>query len=415
MKEESGLSIPRGVWMLGLVSLLMDLSSEMIHSLLPVYVVTVLGAGTLWLGLIEGIAEGTASISKVFSGVLSDRSRRRKPIVVVGYGLAALAKPLFPLATTATWVLTARFIDRVGKGIRGSPRDALVADITPPQMRGAAYGLRQALDTAGALLGPLLALVVLTAVSGDIRTVFWIASVPAVAAVAVLMLLVQEPQKQSASDPSASAPFQSPQPSAPSPRLSFRHWGANYWFVVLIGGLIGIARFSDAFLVLRASHEGLPIVWTPLALAVMNIAYVATAYPFGRLSDRIDRTWLMGSGIIVLLISHLLLALGTNLGIVFVGIALWGLHMGLTQGLLSAMIADASPIQFRGSAFGAFHLVCGAALLCGSLLAGTIWQWHGPRMTFLVGAGLSTIALACVVGYRRRSGLTDPRAGSESE
>jgi MFS family permease len=408
VKVKPGRSIPRGVWVLGLVSLCMDLSSEMIHSLLPVYLVTVLGAGTVWLGLIEGIAEGTASITKVFSGVLSDRIGRRKPLVVVGYGLAAVVKPAFPLAPTAAWILAARFVDRVGKGIRGAPRDALVADITPPEVRGAAYGLRQTLDTAGAILGPLVALVLLTTVSDDMRTVFWIATLPAIAAVLVLVLFVHEPPNQPVVAGSKTGGNERRPPSAPIPRQRVHQFGGSYWYIVVLAGLIGISRFSEAFLVLRASESGLPILWTPAALAIMNVAYAASAYPLGKLSDRFNRTVILAGGLAVLAVSHLLLAMGANLGMVLLGILMWGLHMGLTQGLLSAMVADAAPVEHRGSAFGIFHLVSGASLLCGSLLAGIIWHWQGSRMTFLFGAACSAITLASLVRHRGRSDRIDP-------
>lgn len=384
--------IPAGVWVLGLVSLCMDLSSEMIHSLLPVFLVSGLGVGAVVLGVIEGIAEATASISKVFSGVLSDMIGRRKPLVVAGYGLAALTKPLFPLATSAAWVLAARFIDRIGKGIRGAPRDALVADMSPPGVRGAAFGLRQALDTAGALLGPLAALALINVFSGNFRAVFWIATVPAIAAVAVLIVFVREPAEQTA-------------PLKRSARIQWRELRqlrAAFWFVVAIGALFSLARFSEAFLVLRANNVGLAENWTPLALAVMNVAYVASAYPFGRLSDRVDRVWLLAGGSIVLAIADLLLALGDHLSVIVLGIALWGIHMGMTHGLLAVMVADAAPKDLRGSAFGVFNFVSGIAMLIGSVLAGALWQWYGPRWTFLVGAALTGLSLAGLLWRRLR-------------
>jgi MFS family permease len=375
--------IPHGVWILGLVSLCMDLSSEMIHSLLPVFLVTGLGAGAILIGVIEGIAEATASISKVFSGVLSDYIGRRKPLVVAGYGLAALTKPLFPLATSAAWVLAARFVDRIGKGIRGSPRDALVADLTPPAVRGAAYGLRQALDTAGALLGPLAALALMMLPNANVRTVFWVATMPAMAAVAVLVIFVREPAER----------------AAPANRSTQIHWrelrqlrGA-FWFVVAIGAVFSLARFSEAFLVLRADNVGLAKNWTPLALAVMNVAYVTSAYPFGRLSDRVDRVLLLIGGSVVLVVSDLILALGERLSVILIGIGLWGIHMGMTYGLLAAMVADTAPADLRGSAFGVFNFVSGIAMLISSVMAGALWQWYGPRWTFLVGASLAAAAV----------------------
>jgi MFS family permease len=382
--------IPRGVWLLGLVSLCMDLSSEMIHSLLPVFLVSGLGAGAIWLGVIEGIAEATASISKVFSGVLSDAIGRRKPLVVAGYGLAALTKPLFPLATSAGWVLVARFVDRIGKGIRGAPRDALVADITPAAIRGAAYGLRQALDTAGALLGPLVALLLINMFSGNVRAVFWVAAVPAIAAVAVLVIFVREPEEHAArSNQSAKLHWR-----------ELRQLSGSFWFVVTIGAVFSLARFSEAFLVLRANDVGLAENWTPLALAVMNVAYVVSAYPFGRMADRVDRVWLLAGGATVLAVADLSLALGDSLSVILVGVGIWGIHMGMTHGVLAAMVAGAAPKELRGSAFGVFNFVSGIAMLISSVLAGALWQWYGPRWTFLVGAGLSAVTLAGLAWWR---------------
>jgi MFS family permease len=315
---------------------------------------------------------------------------------VIGYGLAALTKPLFPLAQSAILVLVARFVDRIGKGIRGAPRDALIADITSPDARGAAYGLRQALDTAGALLGPLIGLALLSVLSGDdshvLRTVFWIAAVPAFVAVVVLVLFVHEPADR---------------PTRTKPQLQL-HWrelhqlGSAFWFVVILGGVFALARFSEAFLILRATDVGLALKRTPLALAVMNIVYVASAYPFGQLADRIDRAWLLASGLVVLIASDVILGLTLPLSMIFVGIALWGLQMGLTQGLFSAMVADAAPAGLRGSAFGVFYFVTGICALLASGLAGLLWASSGPELTFRVGAAISAIALCGLLGYRSR-------------
>lgn len=396
-KMESGhqqaakVKIPRAIWMLGLVSLFMDVSSEMIHALLPVFMVSVLGTGAAAVGLIEGVAEATASISKVFSGALSDWIGRRKPLAVFGYGLAALTKPLFPLATSAAWILTARFVDRIGKGIRGAPRDALIADSTPPEVRGAAFGLRQSLDSLGAFLGPLAAIVLMGLLADDIRTVFWIAAVPAFAAVAILVFGVKEPARHGEQSVR---------------RLP--HWrdvrvlGRPFWAVVAVGAVFSLARFSEAFLILRAREAGFSFTWTPLVLVVMNLAYFASAYPTGWLSDRLGRIRLLAVGLAVLILSDLVLAFGQHIALVVLGVALWGLHMGLTQGLLATMVADTAPEALRGSAFGAFHFVGGLAALLASLLAGALWQWHGPSLTFIVGAGFSAAALVGLVWWRVR-------------
>ncbi len=378
--------IPRTVWMLGLVSLCMDASSELIHSLLPVFLVGTLGASPAILGLIEGIGEGTASIAKVGSGWLSDRLRRRKALAVAGYGLAALSKPLFPLAASPAMVLGARFVDRLGKGIRGAPRDALVADITPPEVRGAAFGLRQALDTAGAFLGPALAIALMALLANDIRAVFWWSLVPAVLAVALLALGVEDPK----TDPKSAA-------RAPVGWRELRAMPASLWIVVAIGAVFSLARFSEAFLVLRAKDAGLALGLTPLVLIAMNVVYAAIAAPAGRLSDRIDRRLVLGAGLIALIGADLTLAwAGRGLGGVFAGIALWGLHLGLTQGLLSAMVADAAPAHARGTAFGLFNLVSGFAYIGASAAAGLLWQRIGPQATFEWGGAFALITLVAL-------------------
>jgi MFS family permease len=377
----------------------MDLSSEMIHALLPVFVTSVLGASMTTLGIIEGVAEGTAAFAKVFAGTLSDRARRRKPLVVLGYGLSALTKPFFPLAQSASWVFSARFVDRIGKGIRGAPRDALIADITPPASRGAAFGLRQALDTAGALAGPLLALGLMVALVGSdefrIRTVFWIAAVPAAFAVLLLLLFVREPAEHAAPG----------EPRALPHRSDIRQLGRGFWLIVAIGGLFSLARFSEAFLVLRVTEAFVQpgeearsaLALAPLALAVMNLTYVLTAYPFGKAADRLNRLGLLAGGLVVLIASDAVLAFGTSLAAALGGVAMWGVHMGITQGLLSAMVADAAPKALRGTAFGVYNCVSGMAALAASVLAGLLWTQIGPKGTFLTGAAFAAAALASLL------------------
>ncbi|HMN74529.1 MAG TPA: MFS transporter [Burkholderiaceae bacterium] len=381
--------IPPAIWALGFVSLLMDISSEMIHSLLPVFLVGTLGASALALGLIEGAAEATALIVKVFSGVLSDAMGRRKPLAVLGYGLGALSKPLFALAPTAGFVLAARLIDRVGKGIRGAPRDALVADLAPPAVRGAAFGLRQALDTVGAFLGPLLAIALMLLWANDLRAAFWVAVIPAVLSVALLAFGVQESER-TASEPRVN----------PIRRDRLRQLGAGYWWIVAIGAVFTLARFSEAFLVLRAVDAGLPTAWTPLVFVGMNLVYALVAYPFGRLADRMSHRRLLAAGLAVLIAADVLLALGTNGAVVGCGIALWGLHLGITQGLLATMVAGAAPPALRGTAFGFFNLASGVALLAASTLAGLLWDRIGGGATFAAGAVFSAAALAVLLWRR---------------
>ena len=386
--------IPGSVWMLGLVSMSMDISSEMIHALLPLYLVTVLGASTLTVGIIEGIAEAAASITKIFSGALSDYLGKRKWLAAFGYGLAAFTKPVFPLASSIGWLVAARFVDRVGKGIRGSPRDALVADLTPADLRGGAYGLRQSLDTIGAVLGPLLAVVFMAAFANDFTAVFWIAVIPAFISVAIIVFGVHEPER-----PQALRKVRAPLSRAELARLS-----RVYWMIVGVAAIFTLARFSEAFLLLRAQSVGLPLAVVPVVLVVMNVAYTLTAWPAGALSDRIGRYGVVTVGFALLVLADLALAIGGSVAIVMLGVVLWGLHMGLTQGLLSALVADTAPEELRGTAFGMFNLVSGVAMLAASILAGALWDIAGPAGTFLAGAAFTAIALAALPFVRWRAG-----------
>ena len=378
--------IPSGVWALGFVSLLMDVSSEMIHSLLPVFLVTTLGTSVFVVGLMEGAAEATALIVKVFSGVLSDYWGKRKPLAILGYGMGALSKPLFALASSAGLVLSARLLDRVGKGIRGAPRDALVADITPPDLRGAAFGLRQSLDTVGAVLGPLLAMGLMLLWTNDFRAVFWVATVPAFLCVALLIVGVREPER----------PAGLPR-SNPISRVNLARLGAPYWWVVGIGAVFTLARFSEAFLLLRVQQGGLGLAWTPLVLIAMNLIYAACAYPFGKLADRMQHGTLLTWGLLLLIGADALLAY-SNAGVwVWAGIALWGLHMAMTQGLLATMVADSAPADLRGTAYGFFNLMCGLAMLLASGLAGLLWEQLGAAFTFLAGIAFCVAALGLIL------------------
>ncbi|MCA0324745.1 MAG: MFS transporter [Proteobacteria bacterium] len=380
--RSSSVKLPAGIWVLGFVSLLMDISSEMVHALLPLFMVGTLGASALVVGLIEGLAESTALIVKVFSGVLSDHLGKRKALAVFGYALGAFTKPLFALAPGIGVVLTARLLDRVGKGIRGAPRDALVADIAPPEARGAAFGLRQSLDTVGAFLGPLLAVGLMLLWHDDFRAVFWVAVVPGLLAVALLVLGVREPAR-----PAGSARL-----GNPIRRENLRRLGRAYWWVVAVGAVFTLARFSEAFLVLRAQQAGMAVAWVPLVMVAMNLVYAASAYPFGKLSDRISHRALLGAGLLVLVAADLVLALGQHWGAVLAGVALWGVHMGMTQGLLATMVADTAPADLRGTAFGFFNLVSGIAMLAASVLAGLLWDRLGPAFTFYAGAGFCVLA-----------------------
>jgi MFS family permease len=372
----------------------MDVSSEMIHALLPLYLVTVLGTSVLAVGVIEGIAEATASITKIFSGALSDHLGKRKLLAAFGYGLAAFTKPVFPLASSLGWVMAAHFVDRIGKGIRGAPRDALIADIAPPDLRGASYGLRQSMDTIGAFLGPLLAIALMFLAANNFTLVFWIAVVPAFLSFAVIVFAVQDPER-----PPGMAPVKSPLRPGELRRL-----GEVYWLVVTVATLFTLARFSEAFLLLRAHSVGLSLALVPAILVVMNIVYGFAAWPAGVLSDRIGRFGVLAAGFAILLVADLVLALGGTVAAVGLGAGLWGLHMGLTQGLLATLVADTAPVELRGTAFGMFNLVTGLAMLAASVIAGGLWDLVGPQGTFLAGAIFTAAALAALPLLRRRLG-----------
>jgi len=378
--------------MLGFVSLFMDISSELIHSLLPVFMVSSLGATMFVVGIVEGIAEATALIVKVFSGTISDYLGKRKGLAVLGYGLGAVSKPIFALALSVYWVMVARFMDRIGKGIRGAPRDALVADLTAPEIRGAAYGLRQSLDTVGAFVGPMLAIGLMLLWAGDFRTVFWFAVIPAVLAVLLLVFGVEEPGT-SASRRGLKSPIR---------WQTLGELGRAYWWVVAAGGVFTLARFSEAFLILRAQQLGLADAFAPMVLVIMNVVYALSAYPLGRLADRMNHQTLLAAGLAVLIVSDLVLAQAQGLATVALGVALWGLHMGMTQGLLATMVAGTAPTDLRGTAFGFFNLVSGVAMLIASVLAGLLWDKLGAATTFYTGAAFSIVALVMLAPGRRR-------------
>uniref|UniRef100_UPI0033418DF1 MFS transporter n=1 Tax=Castellaniella defragrans TaxID=75697 RepID=UPI0033418DF1 len=395
MSSPNGRAIPRTVWMLGLVSLFMDMSSELIHSLLPIFLVSGLGASMLAVGVIEGVAEAASLVVKIFSGAISDFLGRRKGLLLAGYGLAALSKPLFPLAASVDMVFGARFIDRIGKGIRGAPRDALIADVTPPSIRGAAFGLRQSMDTVGAVLGPGLAILYML-VFTDVRMVLWLAVVPAAAAMVLLVWGVHEPR----GGPRTARPLRSP-----------IHWRvardfeAAYWRVVVIGAVFTLARFSEAFLILRAYDMGLGTAWAPLVMIVMAVFFTLSAYPAGWLSDRVPRTAVLAVGLALLILADLALAVdGGGTWFLLAGAALWGLHMGFSQGILAAMVADATPAGLKGTAFGIFNLVGGVCVLLASVLAGWLWQSWGASSTFLAGAALAVLALLILTASGRSRG-----------
>lgn len=375
-------SMPAGVWVLGFVSMLMDISSEMVHSLLPLFLVGTLGVSVLAVGIIEGLAESIALITKVFSGALSDYLGKRKGLAVLGYAMGALTKPVFAMAGGVGAVVAARFIDRVGKGIRGAPRDALLADITPPSIRGAAFGLRQSLDTVGAFAGPLIATGLMLAWANDFRAVFWVAVIPGVLAVLLLLVGIKEPEHDRLR-----------KAVNPIRRATLARLDSRYWWVVGVGAVFTLARFSEAFLVLRAAQLDVPVAWVPLVMVAMNLVYAASAYPFGKLSDTVSRSKLLAAGLVVLIAADLVLASASDWTALGLGVALWGVHMGMTQGLLAAMVAETAPDDLRGTAFGFFNLLSGLALLVSSVIAGVLWDTMGSAVTFYVGAGFAALTL----------------------
>lgn len=393
--KQNPTKIPTGVWVLGLVSMLMDISSEMIHSLLPLFMVGTLGASAVFVGLVEGLAEATALIVKVFSGALSDYFGKRKGLAVFGYALGAMTKPLFAIAPTVGVVLTARLIDRFGKGVRGAPRDALVADFAHADARGAAFGLRQSLDALGSLLGPLIAVGLMLLWANDFRAVFWVAAIPGFFAVVLLIFCIHEPKISTAE-----------KRVNPINRDNLKQLSGAYWWVVCIGAVFTLARFSEAFLVLRAQQGGIALALVPLVMVVMNFVYTFSAYPFGKLSDRMSHKKLLAWGLVVLIVADLFLAIDGHWITVLVGVALWGIHMGMTQGLLATMIADTAPVELRGTAFGCFGLVSGVAMLIASVTAGLLWDTFGASVTFYAGAVFSLLALVGMLWRKNFSGKT---------
>jgi MFS family permease len=394
-QSKLNVKLPAGIWALGFVSMFMDVSSEMIHTLLPIYLVTALGASALSIGFIEGIAEATANVTKIFSGALSDWLGNRKLLTTLGYGLAAFTKPIFPLATTIGWVIAARFIDRIGKGVRDAPRDALIADLAPANLRGASFGLRQALDTVGAFVGPLVAIGLMALNSNNFRFVFWMAVVPAFVALALMIFAVHEPLRHEADT------------KLPLRLRDAKALSGRFWTVVGIATIVTLARFSEAFLILRSQNVGLPVALAPSVMALMNVIYALAAYPTGMLSDRIGRGGLLAVGMVCLIVADIILALGTTITLVMVGVMFWGLHMALTQGLFSSLVADTAPEGLRGTAFGVFNFAGGIAMLAASVLAGGLWDAFSPAATFLAGAGFTVIALIILV-------LTEVSGGSVS-
>jgi len=374
--------IPKSIWTLGIVSLFMDISSEIIHSLLPIFMVSILGSSIIAIGIVEGISEATFLLIRIFSGVLSDYLGKRKIISVIGYGISALSKPLFPLANSVSLILIARFFDRLGKGVRESPRDALIGDIAPKSIRGACFGLRQSLDTIGALIGPIVAILGLLIFSNNIRAILWVSVIPAILSVVIFIVGIHDVEHKYTEDEKTFI-------------FKFKNIfkiGTEYWQIVLIGGLLNLARFSDAFLILKAYELGLPITYVPLVMVLMNCFYAVSSYPAGILSDNINRKFILIIGIVFLIIADLVLAFTDSTWMLALGVGFWGMHMAFTKGILDAMVTDTASIRLLGSAYGIFNFVCGIAVLFASIISGVLWQVYGPFYSFSVGAFLAFLA-----------------------
>ncbi len=385
-------NIHRNVWILGLVSLFTDFGTKAIQSILPLFLVSVLGANVSIIGLIEGIAESTASILKLFSGALSDYWGRRKELAILGYGLSTAIIPLFALANSPLWVLVARFGDRLGKGIRVAPRNALVADVTPIEQRGAAYGLRQTLDTIGAFSGPLVATIILLISGQNFRLVFWVALVSGIISVCLLVKGIRET------------------PSSKEKRSKLIQWdtfqqlGRNYWVLVLAATLFNLGHFSDAFLLLKAQHIGIANAWIPLSMIVMNFSYMLSAYPLGLLSDRMGRKQLLVVAFWLFSLVYLGFAWVQQPQQIWGLFALYGVYLGMSQGILLALVADVTPSELRGTGFGVINLVIGIILLPANLLAGFVWETANPQIPFLLGSFLAILAsFILLLGVRQRN------------
>lgn len=381
--------LPKQIWALGFVSLLMDISSESIQGVLPIYLISSMGATATTLGLFEGVTEAMALVVKVFSGSLSDWMKKRKPLVIAGYFMGAISKPLFALANSVSMIFFIRLFDRIGKGVRGAPRDALMADIVPNNLRGQAFGLRQSLDTIGAFIGPILAMIVLSISNNDFSLLFWIAAIPGFLAVGVLFFGVHEKERSESIRPMSRLQFS-----------DLKNFKKDYWLVVLLGCIFQLSRFSEAFLILKGKELGLPIESSPLVFIVMNIVYALTAYPIGNLSDKIGRSFFLIMGFIILIVADVLLATTSSIYLTFIGIALWGLHMGFSQGVLSAMVADTCPPQYKGTAYAFYNLFSAVALMLASTIAGSLWDNFGSQMTFFTGAGLAMVSLLLYIFLR---------------
>jgi len=387
--------IPKSIWALGFVSMFMDVSTEMIHSLLPIYLVSILGVSAIAVGMIEGIAESTSLLIRIFSGTLSDYLGKRKLIATIGYGIAAATKPLFAIATSLNVIMAARFVDRLGKGIRGAPRDALIGDLSPLSIRGACFGLRQSLDNVGAIAGPLIAILLMWLFANNIKAVFWAATIPAFVSFFIILVVVKEPKKEHHYNQEEQKPFNIKD-------VAKLH--SSFWWVIVIAVVISFARMSEAFLVLKAQDAGFELMYIPLVLVIMNLIYASTSYPAGKLSDKIDRMHLLSLGTLILLISDLLLAYATTHIHTMLGVALWGLHMGVTQGIFAALIVDKTPAHLYGTAFGIFNFLCGLAILFGNIIAGWIWSVHGAQLTFLFSSSLVGLMFLIILinEYRHR-------------
>jgi len=380
--------------LLGLVSLLTATSSAMVYGLLPVFLVKVLGASIGIVGVMEGLAEASNSAMRLLSGITSDWIGRRKPVVAFGYLLSAANKLVFPMAESVSIVFVARLVDRFGKGVRDAPRDALISDLTPSHIRGSGFGLRTALYTMGFVLGPLAAIGLMVASGDNFRLVFAIAVAPAFAAVGILLFAIGEDPAQS----SREARF----------RIRLSHLSrlpAAFWWSISVASLLSLARYSPAFLVLKASDVGIDPAFVPLILVFTHTVFSAAAYPFGALADRVDHRLQLALAVAVLLAADLVLAAGGTMVTAFLGASLWGLQMGVSEGLLSASVANAAPDDLRGTAFGIYQLAFGLAAFGASGTAGALWSIGGPPLAFGVSACVAA-GVVPVLAFRPKANPT---------
>lgn len=359
----------------------MKISSVIVFTLSPLFMTQVLGASIFAVGILEGILEVITLLARIFSGIISDYIHKRKSIIVVGYIFALISRPFLALATRMEDVFLGRAFDRIGNGLDATPRDALVGDLAPPQIKGACYGLRESLSRAGSFAGALLVMALLWLTEGNFSLVFWIGSIPTVLALMVLVIFVKDSPNQQA---------QHKKPTHKFKLKDLKKLPLPFWLILLLSGLFMLSNFSGAFLILRAEQTGLDLHLTSLVMIIQNLATAGTAYPVGYLSDKMGRRSMMGVGIVLIVCSDLLLAWGGSLYTILGGVLLWGAEIGITQSILAVFLADTCPQDLRGTGFGLFHFINGCCLLLANVFAGWIWHDVNPSAMFLASAVMAS-------------------------